>query len=146
MDIFRTNLAATFCDIAEANAVSFPQFFDSVLGVERMHFERSDMDQKARTDELVMLAVVAQDMANVLAKEAFDAFPELFDPIDVRLFHSPGAIGCIRRPRLERFNFLFNPKIPRHIRDQILDNGKRFDWLDPDRILDWQIAQSRHAH
>ena len=77
---------------------------DPVLGVERMHLERRDVDQEARSDELLVQVMVAQDVADVLAQEALDALPELLHPVDVRLRHAPGAVRRVRRARLERLD------------------------------------------
>ena len=44
----------------------------------------------------VVLVVVAQDVADVLAQEALDALAELLDAVDVLLLHAPGAVGGVR--------------------------------------------------
>ena len=73
------------------------QVLDPVLGVERVHLQRRDVHQKPRADELVVLVVLAQDVADVLAEEALDALPELLHPVDVRLIHPPGPVRRVRR-------------------------------------------------
>jgi hypothetical protein len=44
-------------------------------------------DHEARPDELVLLVVVAQHVADVLAQVALDALPELLDAVDILLHH-----------------------------------------------------------
>src|SRR5262249_20659875 len=48
LDALRANLRATLGDVAVADSLRSPQFLDPVFGVERMHFQRSDVNQKAR--------------------------------------------------------------------------------------------------
>ncbi len=80
------------------------QLGDAVLGVERVHLERGRVDEEPRADELVVLVVIAQDVADVLAEEALDALPELLHAIDVLLLHAPGAVRRVGRARLERLD------------------------------------------
>ena len=93
-----------------------------------------------------MLPVVAQNVANILAKETLDAFPEFLHSIDVFLRHSPGPIRGVGRARLESLDFLFHQEIPRNVRDQILHQRECFYRLDRDRFVERQVAQTGHAH
>ena len=72
------------------------QLRDAVLGVQRVHLQRRRVDQEARADELVVLVVVAQHVADVLAQEALDALAELLHALDVFLLHAPGAVRRVR--------------------------------------------------
>src|SRR5207247_8661251 len=85
LNAFGANLRATFCDIAIADPLLVSQFIDTILGIERMHLERSDVNQKARPNKLFVHLVVAQHMADVLAKKAFDTFTEFLYTIDILL-------------------------------------------------------------
>ena len=96
------------------------QFLDPVLGVERVHLQRRHVNEKTRPDELVVLVMVAQHVADILAKKTLDAFPEFLHAIDVLLRHPPRAVGRVRRARFEFLDPLFHREIPRNIRDQIL--------------------------
>ena len=96
-----------------------PQFLEAILGVERMHLERGGVNQKARPDEFVVLPVIAQDVADVLAEEALDALAELLDAIDVGLRHAPGAVRRVGRARLERPDFFLHAEIPRNVGDEV---------------------------
>jgi len=71
------------------------QIVDAILDVERMHLERRRVHEEARADELVVLVVVAQHVADVLAQEALDALAELLHAIRCPLLHAPGAVGGV---------------------------------------------------
>src|SRR5689334_16667945 len=98
-DVLRANLAAAGGDIAIADAMRLCQLGDAILDIERMHFERSNMDEEARPGELVEMAMLAQNVAHVLAEETFDAFSEFLHAIDVLLGHAPRAVGRVGRAR-----------------------------------------------
>ena len=53
-----------------------------------------------------MFVVVAQDVADILTEEAFDALAEFLDTFDVLLLHIPGAVCIVRLTRLERLDLL----------------------------------------
>src|SRR5258708_31862778 len=73
-DELRTNLSATGGDIAVADVVLVFQVGDAVFRIERMHLKRGRVYQEPGADEFFVLLVFTQHMANVLAKEAPDAF------------------------------------------------------------------------
>ena len=93
---------------------------DAVLGVERVHLERRRVHEEARADELVVLVVVAQHVADVLAEEALDALAEFLHAIDVGLLHPPRAVGRVGLARLERLDALLDLEVPRDVGDEIL--------------------------
>src|SRR5271168_2759679 len=72
-DALRAHLGAALGDVAVADALLFAKVRDAVFSVQRIHFERGDIDQEARTDEFVVLVVIAQHVTDVLAQEALDA-------------------------------------------------------------------------
>ena len=90
--------------------------------------------------------MIAQHVADVLAKKAFDAFAEFLHTIDVLLLHPPCAVGRIGRSRLKRFDFFLNAKVPRDVCDQVFQNWKRFHRLDCHRFVQRKLAESRHTH
>src|SRR6201995_2231196 len=90
--------------------------------------------------------MISQNMADILAKKAFDALAKFLDPINVRLGDPPGAVGSVGWPRLEFFNFLLHAKIPRDVSDQIPDAGESPHRLDGDRLVDRNRVQPGHAH
>src|SRR4051812_27304876 len=64
-DVLGADLGAALGDVAVADAVRLLELGEAVLGVERMHLERGDVDQEARADELLVLVVIAQHVADV---------------------------------------------------------------------------------
>jgi hypothetical protein len=115
VDVFRANFCATLRDVAVTNALGVSQFLDAILGVERMHFERGHVNEKARPDKFVIHLVIAQDMANILAEKTFDALSKFLNAIDILLLHSPRSIRRIGRTRLEFLDLFLHPKIPGNI-------------------------------
>ena len=69
--------------------------------VDRVHLQVRGVDEEARTDELAVLVVIPQHVADVLAQEALDALAEFLNPVDVLLRDAPRAVGGIGRARLE---------------------------------------------
>src|ERR1700712_1957248 len=89
-----------------------------------MHFKRRGVHEKARADELLVFAVLAQHVAHVLAEETFDALSKLLYAFYIRLLHTPGAVGRIGRTRPEFFDRLLDREIPGHVGDEIADYGE----------------------
>src|SRR5439155_21417993 len=112
------------------------QFLQSFFGVERMHLESPHVNEKTRADKFVEHLIIAQDMPNALAKNTFNTLSKFLDAIDVGLLHPPGAVRRVRRARFKRLDSSLHQKIPRHIRDQILNDRKRFHWLDRYRPIE----------
>src|SRR5262249_388301 len=76
-DALRTHFGAALGDVAVAEAISLLQIRGAVLDIERVHLQRRRVDEEARADELAVLVVVAQHVADVLAQETLDALAEL---------------------------------------------------------------------
>src|SRR2546427_11758931 len=95
-----------------------------------MHFERRHVNEKTRPYEFVVHLMIAQDMANVLTEKTFDTLSKFLDAIDVGLLHPPRAVRRVRWARFKRLDSSLHQKIPRHIRDQIFHDRKRFHRLD----------------
>src|SRR5205814_1003770 len=112
LNAFRTNFRATLRDVAVANALSVAQLIYAILGIERMHLESGDVNQKARSDKFVVLVMVPQDVANVLTKKALYAFPEFLHAVDVLLLHPPTAVRRVRRSRFEALDLFLHFEIP----------------------------------
>ena len=111
-----------------------------------MHLERRDVDEEAGPDELVMLVMIAQDVADVLTQEALDALAELLHPVDVALIHPPRPVWRVRRARRERRDLLLDAKIPRHVRYEVANVRKRTHRLHGDRLVSGQLVEARHTH
>src|SRR5690242_18031498 len=145
-DPLGTHLGTTLRDVAVADALRLLELRDAVGDVERVHLQCRNVHEEARPDELLLLLVLAQHVADVLAQKALDAFPEFLHPIHVALLHAPGAIGRIGRPRCKALDALLHAVIPRHIGHQILDARERVHRLDGYRLAEVEIAESGHAH
>src|SRR3954468_9314094 len=78
---FGTNLRAALCNIAVTDSVDVLQLLRSVYRVERMHLQGGSVREKARPDKLIVLVVIAQHVADVLAQITLDALSELLNPV-----------------------------------------------------------------
>jgi len=92
--VLGAQLGAALGDVAVADALVFPgEFLAVVAGVERVHVEFGGADEVARSGERrLVLVVVADDVAGVLAQEALDALAEFLRALDVNL------LACGNRP------------------------------------------------
>src|SRR5438093_772081 len=86
-DILRTNVGAAFRDVAISNPERLLQFRQTIRRIQWMHFKRRNVHQKTWPDELLVQMMLAQDMANILAQIALDAFAKFLNPVDVGLLH-----------------------------------------------------------
>ena len=111
-DVLGTDLGATFGDIAKTDALGLLEFRQAVFGVQRMHLQCSGIDQETRADEFGVHVMIAQDVADILAEEAFDALAELLHTINVFLLHPPGAIRGIGLAWFEFLDLRFDTEIP----------------------------------
>lgn len=146
VDTFGTDFCAAFGDIAEADALRFAQVREPVFGIERMHLQSGGINKKSRADEFTMQVMVAEDMADILAKETLDALAKFLDAIHIALVHAPRAVGSIRSAGLKRLDFLLNAEIPGNVRHQVLHQRKGFHRFNRNRLFQRQLAQARHAH
>src|SRR5438128_461987 len=113
VNILRANLGAAFGDIAESDAQIVLQQFSPRHAIERMHLQPGDANEETRAAELLLLLVIAQHVADVLAEETFNALAKLLNPIDVALIHLPFNV----RARCEGRNPLVDFVIPGDIRN-----------------------------
>src|SRR5271167_2838763 len=97
-----------------------------------MHFERRGMDEQARPDELVVLMVLAQNVAHILAEKTLDALAELLYPFDISLLHAPGSVGRVGSARLEFSDCQFGAEVPRDVCDQVTDDGEGVHGFEDD--------------
>jgi hypothetical protein len=73
-----------------------------------------------------MHVMIAQHVANVLAKKALDALPELLHPVHVFLLHPPAAIGSVRLARFELSNRLLDSVSAQAVRVRCARVSKSF--------------------
>src|SRR5918994_4593996 len=137
---------AALRDVAVPHAVPSLQIRDAVGTVDRVHLERSVVDEKSRPDERIVQPVIPQHVAHVLAQETFDALPEFLDAVNVALIHAPVAVGVLGPPWRERLDLLLHLVVPGDVGDEIADGRKGAHRLDGDRFVERQGVQPCHAH
>lgn len=87
MDMFWANFGATFGDIAHSYSGLSVKLLPTVEVVHGVHFERSDTHHLTWAKKNIFTFVLAENVANILAEKAFNAFAELLDAIHVLLQH-----------------------------------------------------------
>src|SRR5437867_1890136 len=146
VNVLRANLGAALGDVAEAEAVRRANEIDALVRVERVHLERGEAHEEPRPGEaLLVLFVVADDVADILAEEALDALVEFLNALDVLLVHPPLAVGVLRL-RLERGDGLRLLVVERDVGDKVLDHWERLHRRDRDVLSGWELIHARHAH
>src|SRR6202041_2054010 len=91
--VLGAHLGAALRDVAHAQAAVVRQLA-AVVDVEGVHLELGEADEEAGPGVLgLVLLVVADDVADVLAHEALDALTELLAPLDVDLLHPVATLG-----------------------------------------------------
>ena len=89
-----------------------------------MHLEFGVTDEEARPGEvLLVLFVIANDVTDVLAHEALDAFSKLLASFDVFLEHAVATLGHGRRHECGHLRRLHVVK--GDVRDEVADDGDR---------------------
>src|SRR5688500_2553971 len=111
-----------------------------------MHLQRRGVDHVSRACEFVVECMFPQHMADILAKETLDAFPELLDPVNVALIDPPGSVRSIRRPRFELPDLFFYGIVNGNICDQVPDRGKCFHRLNGDGFIRRHITTPCPTH
>src|SRR5260370_10365298 len=141
MDIFGAYLSAALGDVAETDAQFLLQHLCPRDAVQRMHVKRSRTDEEARSAKLLLFAVLAQNMADVLAEKALNALAKLLHAVHIPLVHLPFDA----RLRLEWRDLLIHFKIPRDVSHQILDDGECFHRKDGDGLIQRKGVHARLA-
>ena len=108
--MLRAYLLAAFRDVAHADAGLAVQQARTSLGIERVQLEAGDPNHVARPVVEGLVVVVAQDVADVLAKKAFDALAVLVDAFGVFRQHPVG--DRLVRPRGETRDLLVDLVVP----------------------------------
>src|SRR5690625_1063057 len=87
-DALRTDLGAALGDVAQPQAGVVLGEVAAVGGVQRVHLQLRQPDEHPRPRErLLVLLVVADHVADVLAQEALDALAELLGALHIHLLH-----------------------------------------------------------
>src|SRR5260370_2507563 len=116
VNVLRANFRAALGYVAESDAEVVFQQLGAIQSIKWMHFQTGDAHEEARAAELLNFLVIAQDVADILAKKALDAFAKLLNAIDLALIHFPFDV----RPRGERRDLFVDAVIPRDVGDQVL--------------------------
>src|SRR5437879_1862310 len=88
-DLLRTDLRAALGDVAHADPGARLDQLQPVIAIQRMHLQSREADKEPRPSKAAFVALmVADDVADILAQEAFDALVELLDPVHVILEHA----------------------------------------------------------
>src|SRR5690242_3481349 len=146
VDVLGADLGAALGDVAESDAGLLADELAPVAGIERMHLEPRDLDEKPGAGELLLvLLVVADDVADVLAQEALDALVELLPAIDIFLHHSVLAVR-VRRLEPQRRDLLGLLVVVGDVGDEVTDQGKGPDGRDRDRLVLLEDVHPGHAH
>ncbi len=145
LDVLGADLGAALGDVAEAQAEVVLRDVAPVGLVGRVHLQLGDPHQEPRPGErrLVVL-VVADRVAGVLAQEALNALAELLRPVHVLLLH-PELARLDRRVRRERGDLAGLGVVERHVRDQVPDHREGPHRRDRQRLLLGEGRHPRHA-
>jgi hypothetical protein len=141
MNFLGADLGATFGDVAEADAEVVLQQADAMEGVKWVKFEPGHAYEKSRAAEFRFCVMLANDVANILAKKTFDALAEFLDAVDIELGDFP--VGVL--VRAEGGDFFVDLVIPGNVGDQVFDSRKRFHGHDGDGLVLGKIVHARFA-
>src|SRR3990170_6214852 len=145
VDVLRTDLGAALRDVAVADPRRLADQFRAVDGVQRVHHQLRQPHQEARPEEArLVLRMVPDHVADVLAEEALDALAELLAAVDIHLLDAVAALR-LRRP-LEGRDLLRHLEVEGDVRHEVLDEGERLDGSDADRLSRLEGVHAGHAH
>src|SRR5450756_726899 len=123
VDVLGADLGAAFRDVAVADSGLSLEQRPPIEHVLWMHLEARDPNHESRALESSLQVVGPQNVADVLAQEALDAFAKLHHALDVLLLHPPGLAACrVLLARCERRYLLVDLVIPAAVRDKVLDD------------------------
>src|ERR1700674_766533 len=127
VDVLWAHLGAALRDVAVADPglpLQQRAAIEDVLGV---HLQARDPDHEPWTLESALQIVGSQDMADVLAEEALDAFTELHHALNVLLLHPPGlAAREIFLAGRKRWYFLVDLVVPADVGHEVFDHREGF--------------------
>src|SRR5215217_297004 len=145
VDVLGADLGAALGDVAEAEAHLGAEQLAAVAGLQGVHLQLGVADEHARAGEAgLVLLVVTDDVADVLAQEALDALVELLHPVDVLLGHPVGAVGLAGAGG-ERRDPLGYLEVEGHVGDQVADDREGAQGGDGDRLVPLEDVQAGHA-
>jgi len=136
-DMLGTNISATLGDVTKTDTLRLLQFGHTILGVKRVHLQRGSVNEEARADEFLVLVMVTQNVADVLAEKTFDALAEFLHADSTSsccILQVPSSASGARG--FEFLYFFLNTVIPfEYVRRQIADSRKGPHRLDGDGLF-----------
>ena len=146
LDVLRADLGAALGDVAHADAVLGLGVAAAVELVGRVHVELGQPDEEPRAGEgFLVVLVVTDHVAHVLAHEALDALAELLAALHVDLLHPQLArLGAGRRR--ERRHLPRLGVVERHVGDQVPDDREGPQRGHRDRLGLGEGVHPGHAH
>src|SRR5215218_4307698 len=145
VDVLGADLGAALGDVAQPQAHLLAEQLAAVAGLQRVHLQLGVADEHPRAGEAALVVlVVADDVADVLAQEALDALVELLHPVDVLLGHPVGAVGLPGTGRERRYP-LGHLEVERHVGDQVADDREGPQGGDGDRLAPLEDVEAGHA-
>ena len=140
------DLGAALGDVAVPEAEIFLRHILAIQNIQGVHVQLGGAHQEPRAGEgLLVLLVVADHVADVLAQEAFDALAELLGALHILLGH-PVLAGLQILGRGEGRNLARLLVIERHVGDQIPDHRERPQRGDRDGFGLVEGRHPGHAH
>src|SRR5580698_1042510 len=106
-----------------------------------MKLEPGHAYEKSRAAEFRFCVMLANDVANVLAKKTFDALAEFLDAVDVDLRDFPVRVLL----RAEGRDFFVDGVIPGNVRDEVFDARKRLHRHYGDGLVHRERVDARFA-
>src|SRR5699024_5940241 len=145
LDVFRAHLRAALGDVAVAHAELFLGDLAPVGGVPGMHLQFGHAHEVTGPGEVfLVLLVVTDHVAHVVAQEALDAFAELLAALDIFLLHTE-VTGCGIRGRGERGDLACLVIVEGHIAHQVPYDGEGLEGDDRDDLVGLEDAHPGHA-
>jgi hypothetical protein len=132
--------------VAKTDTLFVLQFQSTVFRIQWMHFKGSGINHVPGAGEAFVEMVFAQHVANILAKEALDAFSEFLYPVDIALRNPPGTIRSIGSAGLELPDPLLDMVVHRNIGNKVANHGKGLHRLNGDRFIFRHVCHAGHAH
>src|SRR5689334_16588535 len=146
LDALGADLGAALGDVAHAEAGCVLGHLDPVVLVQRVHVQLGVPEEEAGSGEgRLVLLVVTDDVAGVLAQEALDALAELLAALDVDLGHPTLAVG-IARAEIRVGQLLGLLVVERDVRDQVPDHREGAHRGDGDGLVLLEVREPAHAH
>src|ERR1700729_673996 len=145
LDVLRADLGTALGDVAIAQPEVVLGDLAPVGGVGRVHLQLSDPHQEPGAGERpLVLRVVTDHVADVLAQEALDALAELLRPLHVHLLH-PELAQPDRGVRRERRDLPGLRVVERDVGHQIPDHREGPDRGDRDGLVRLEQRHAGHA-